>query len=196
MQTVQVGVGPVSIDDVVAVTRDGAAVALTEDALVAIDRARAVVEELAAAPTPAYGISTGFGALATRHIPSELREQLQRSLVRSHAAGSGPGGRARGRARPDAAAPLDAGHRPHRRTTGDGAAARRRCCPSGITPVVREYGSLGCSGDLAPLAHCALALMGEGEVRDATGALMPAADALAAAGLAPGASCAPRRGWR
>ena len=56
---------------------------------------------------------------------------------------------------------------------------------AGITPVVREYGSLGCSGDLAPLAHCALALMGEGEVRDAAGTLMPAADALAAAGIAP-----------
>jgi histidine ammonia-lyase len=52
----------------------------------------------------------------------------------------------------------------------------------GITPVVREYGSLGCSGDLAPLAHCALALMGEGDVRDDSGTLMPAAEALAAAG--------------
>ena len=51
--------------------------------------------------------------------------------------------------------------------------------------MVREYGSLGCSGDLAPLSHCALALMGEGEVRDADGTLMPAADALAAAGLVP-----------
>jgi histidine ammonia-lyase len=55
----------------------------------------------------------------------------------------------------------------------------------GITPVVREYGSLGCSGDLAPLSHCALALMGEGEVRDADGTLMPADQALAAAGLEP-----------
>jgi histidine ammonia-lyase len=55
----------------------------------------------------------------------------------------------------------------------------------GITPVVREYGSLGCSGDLAPLSHCALALMGEGEVRDASGVLVPAADALRAAGLEP-----------
>ena len=67
-----------------------ATVALTDEALVAIDRARALVDELAAAPTPAYGISTGFGALATRHIPTEMRAQLQRSLVRSHAAGSGP----------------------------------------------------------------------------------------------------------
>ena len=68
----------------------GAAVELTPDAEAAILRARAVVEELAAAPTPAYGISTGFGALATRHIPTEMRAQLQKSLVRSHAAGSGP----------------------------------------------------------------------------------------------------------
>ena len=56
---------------------------------------------------------------------------------------------------------------------------------AGITPIVCEYGSLGCSGDLAPLAHCALALMGEGEVRDAAGTLQPAAEALAAAGIAP-----------
>jgi histidine ammonia-lyase len=56
---------------------------------------------------------------------------------------------------------------------------------AGITPVVHEYGSLGCSGDLAPLAHCALAAMGEGTVRDRSGAAMPASEALAAAGIAP-----------
>jgi histidine ammonia-lyase len=56
---------------------------------------------------------------------------------------------------------------------------------AGITPVVHEFGSLGCSGDLAPLAHCALALMGEGDVRDGSGRLMPAAAALAAAGISP-----------
>src|SRR5690349_23432823 len=87
---VVVGVGPVSFSDVVAVAREGAPVTLGGDALAALAKARAVVEELAAAPTPAYGISTGFGALATRHIPTEMRAQLQRSLVRSHAAGSGP----------------------------------------------------------------------------------------------------------
>ena len=184
MQTVQVGVGPVSVDDVVAVTRGGAAVELTDEALVAIDRARAVVEELAAAPTPAYGISTGFGALATRHIPSELREQLQRSLVRSHAAGSGPEVErevVRGLMLLRLST-LATGRTGVRRETAELLAS---LLSSGITPVVREYGSLGCSGDLAPLAHCALALMGEGDVRDASGALMPAADALAAAGLAP-----------
>src|SRR5204863_205603 len=56
---------------------------------------------------------------------------------------------------------------------------------AGITPVVPEYGSLGCSGDLAPLSACALAATGEGMVRDASGELVPAADALAAAGITP-----------
>ncbi|MBU1801381.1 MAG: aromatic amino acid lyase, partial [Actinobacteria bacterium] len=82
--------GPVSFDDVVDVARHGAAVVLSEEALAGIDRAGRVVEALAAAETPTYGVSTGFGALATRHIPTEMRAQLQRSLVRSHAAGSGP----------------------------------------------------------------------------------------------------------
>jgi histidine ammonia-lyase len=184
MESVRVGVGPVTFDDVVAVTRGGAGVELTEESLTAIDRARAVVEELAAAPTPAYGISTGFGALATRHIPTELREQLQRSLIRSHAAGSGPEVErevVRGLMLLRLST-LATGHTGVRRET---ALLMASLLSEGITPVVREYGSLGCSGDLAPLAHCALALMGEGEVRDSSGALLPAADALAAAGLSP-----------
>ncbi len=182
--TVQVDVGPLTIEDVVEVARGGAAVRLTSDAVAAIEKARAVVEELAAATTPAYGISTGFGALATRHIPSEMREQLQRSLVRSHAAGSGPEVerevvRALMLLR---LSTLATGHTGIRRETAELMAAM---LSAGIAPVVREYGSLGCSGDLAPLSHCALALMGEGEVRDAAGTLMPAAEALAAAGLEP-----------
>src|SRR4051794_37039089 len=184
MQTVRVGVGPVSFEDVVAVAREEAAVELTDEALEAVDRARAVVEELAAAPVPAYGISAGFGALATRHIPTELREQLQRSLIRSHAAGSGPEVErevVRGLMLLRLST-LATGHTGIRRETAQLMAS---LLSAGITPVVREYGSLGCSGDLAPLAHCALVLMGEGEVRDVQGALMPAADALAAAGLEP-----------
>ena len=66
----------------------------------------------------------------------------------------------------------------------------------GITPVVHEYGSLGCSGDLAPLSHCALALMGEGDVRDASGTLRPAADALAAGRADARSSSARRRASR
>ena len=181
---VVVDVGPLSLEDVVSVARDGASVVLGEDAVAAIDRARGVVDQLAAAATPAYGISTGFGALATRHIPAEMRAQLQRSLVRSHAAGSGPEVerevvRALMLLR---LSTLATGHTGVRRET---AQLRADLVSHGITPVVHEYGSLGCSGDLAPLAHCALALMGEGPVRDASGTLLPAADALAAAGLTP-----------
>jgi histidine ammonia-lyase len=181
---VTVGVGPVSFDDVVAVARHAARVRLGDDAVAAIERSRRVVDELAAAETPAYGISTGFGALATRHIPAEMRTQLQKSLVRSHAAGSGPEVerevvRALMLLR---LSTLATGHTGIRLETAELMAA---LLSHGITPVVREYGSLGCSGDLAPLSHCALTLMGEGEVRDADGALVPAADALAAAGLAP-----------
>jgi histidine ammonia-lyase len=184
MTVVHVGVGPVSFEDVLAVARHGAAVELADDAVAAIERSRAAVEKLADAPTPAYGISTGFGALATRHIPTDRRAQLQRSLVRSHAAGSGPEverevTRALMLLR---LSTLATGHTGIRLET---ARTMAGLLSHGITPVVREYGSLGCSGDLAPLAHCALALMGEGEVRDASGTLVPAADALAAVGLRP-----------
>lgn len=181
---VAVGVGPLSFAEVVAVARDGAPVELTAEARAAILRSREVVDRLAGEPTPVYGISTGFGALATRHIPAEMRAQLQRSLVRSHAAGSGPEVerevvRALMLLR---LSTLATGHTGIRLETAELMAA---FLSHDITPVVHEYGSLGCSGDLAPLAHCALALIGEGEVRDATGTLRPAGDVLAAAGLHP-----------
>ena len=181
---VEVGPGPLTPAEVLAVARHGAPVRLTEEALAGIDLARAAVEELAASETPVYGVSTGFGALATRHIPTEKRARLQRSLVRSHAAGSGPEVerevvRALVLLR---LSTLATGRTGVRRET---ALLMAAMLDAGITPVVHEYGSLGCSGDLAPLSHCALALLGEGEVRDAEGALVPAADALAAVGLQP-----------
>ncbi|MFD3477520.1 histidine ammonia-lyase [Streptomyces sp. NPDC058695] len=179
-----VGVGPLSVADVVSVARHGARVTLTHEALGEIAQSRKVVENLANDVVPHYGVSTGFGALATRHIPLELRAQLQRSLVRSHAAGSGAEVerevvRALMLLRLSTLATGRTGVRP------DTAQAYADLLNAGITPVVHEYGSLGCSGDLAPLAHCALAVMGEGQVRDAKGDLMSAADALAAAGLSP-----------
>ncbi len=181
---VVVGVGPLSPEDVVAVARHGAPVELGPDAVAAIEASRAAVEELAAAPTPSYGISTGFGALATRHIPTELRAQLQRSLVRSHAAGSGPEvetevTRALMLLR---LSTLATGHTGVRLKTAQTLAGM---LSHHITPVVHEYGSLGCSGDLAPLSHCALALIGEGEVTDRHGVRRPAAVALSEAGLEP-----------
>jgi histidine ammonia-lyase len=181
---VEVGVGPLAFDQVVAVARHGARVVLTEEALKAIAVARAHVDELAARPTPAYGISTGFGALATRHIHEDLRAKLQLNIVRSHAAGSGPEVerevvRAMMLLRLSTLATGRTGVRP---VTAETLAALLN---AGITPVVYEYGSLGCSGDLAPLSHVALALIGEGEVRDAEGRLRPAAEALAEAGIEP-----------
>ncbi|WP_433182186.1 histidine ammonia-lyase [Actinoallomurus sp. CA-150999] len=181
---VDVGVGPLAFDQVVAVARHGARVALTDEALKAIAVARAHVDELAARPTPAYGISTGFGALATRHIHEDLRAKLQLNIVRSHAAGSGPEVeaevvRAMMLLRLSTLATGRTGVRP---VTAETLAALLN---AGITPIVHEYGSLGCSGDLAPLSHVALALIGEGEVRDADGRLRPAAEALAEAGIEP-----------
>ncbi|WP_017625550.1 histidine ammonia-lyase [Nocardiopsis chromatogenes] len=181
---VVVGRSSLTADDVVAVARGGARVRLADDALKALADGRDRVRALAEGERPAYGVSTGFGALATRHIAPDLRARLQRSLVRSHAAGSGPEVerevvRALMLLRLRTLASGGTGVEPAT------ARALAGLLNAGITPVVLEYGSLGCSGDLAPLSHVALALMGEGEVRDASGALRPADDALRAAGLEP-----------
>ncbi|MDF2091456.1 histidine ammonia-lyase [Knoellia sp. 3-2P3] len=181
---VTVGLGPLSFEDVVAVARHDARVTVDEDALAEVRRTRGVIESLADDAQPHYGVSTGFGALATRHIPVELRAQLQRSLVRSHAAGSGAEVerevvRALMLLR---ISTLATGRTGIREETLQTYVAMLN---AGITPVVHEYGSLGCSGDLAPLAHCALALMGEGVVRDAAGERLPTAEAFAAVGITP-----------
>ncbi|HEU0182805.1 MAG TPA: histidine ammonia-lyase [Agromyces mariniharenae] len=182
--SVTVGTGPLTIDDVVAVARHGASVELDPAALEEVAASRAIVESLAADPEPHYGISTGFGALATTFIAEDRRAQLQASLVRSHAAGSGAEVerevvRALMLLR---LSTLMTGRTGVRRETAETYAA---ILNAGIAPIVREYGSLGCSGDLAPLAHCALVAMGEGEVRTADGEPTDAATALAAAGITP-----------
>jgi histidine ammonia-lyase len=184
LATVTIDIGPVSPAEVVAVARGGARVELGDEALAGIRSSRDLIEALAGDVEPHYGISTGFGALANRHIPVELRQQLQASLVRSHSAGTGPEVerevvRALMLLR---LSTLATGRTGVREET---AQAYASLLNAGITPVVHEYGSLGCSGDLAPLAHCALAVMGEGPVRDASGALVNAAEALAAAGITP-----------
>jgi histidine ammonia-lyase len=183
-RVVEVTGDPLTIDDVVAVARNGARVHVTDRALRAMAASRAVVESLADDDRPHYGVSTGFGALARRHIPVERRAQLQLSLVRSHAAGAGPEVerevvRALQLLRLATLATGRTGARPVV------AATYAAMLDAGIAPVVREFGSLGCSGDLAPLAHVALAAVGEGSVRDADGALRPAAEALADAGITP-----------
>jgi histidine ammonia-lyase len=179
-----VGVGPLRPDDVVRVARGGWGVRLAEEALAEIVRSRDVVDRLAKDDRPHYGVSTGFGALATRHIPLEQRAQLQRSLIRSHAAGSGPEVerevvRALMLLRLSTLATGRTGVR------AETAQAYAGMLDAGVTPFVHEYGSLGCSGDLAPLSAVALALMGEGRVRDGAGLLRPAGEALREHGLRP-----------
>jgi histidine ammonia-lyase len=181
---VTIGIGPVSIDDVVRIARFGAPIVIDERATEAVRASRHTIELLATDAEPHYGISTGFGALATTFIADDRRRQLQRSLVRSHAAGSGAEVE-RETVRSLMVLRLSTlltGRTGIRPGTAEAYAGLLN---AGITPIVREYGSLGCSGDLAPLAHCALALMGEGSVRDRDGILMPAADALSRAGLTP-----------
>ncbi len=184
ISTVTIGTSGMTLDDVVAVARGNARVELSDDALAAMATSRAQVEQLAASDTPVYGISTGFGALANRHIPIESRVQLQRSLVRSHAAGMGaPVEREVVRAlillRLKTLASGRTGARPVVAQT------MAALLNAGITPVVHEFGSLGCSGDLAPLAHCALVLMGEGRAVDRDGVERPVAELLSEAGIAP-----------
>ncbi|MFC9591034.1 histidine ammonia-lyase [Streptomyces sp. NPDC056944] len=184
MQTVVLGTSGTTPQDVIDVARHGARVELSNEAVRALAAARDIVDALAAKPEPVYGVSTGFGALATRHISQELRAQLQRNIVRSHAAGMGPRVerevvRALMFLRLKTVASGHTGVRPEvAQTMAD-------VLNAGITPVVHEYGSLGCSGDLAPLSHCALALMGEGDAEGPDGVLKPAGELLAAAGIAP-----------
>lgn len=171
-------------EDVLSVARGGALVELTSEAIAAMNESRLRVEELAASQTPVYGVSTGFGALATRHIPPSRRKDLQRSLIRSHAAGTGEEVevevvRAMMLLRLATLASGRTGVRPSVATSYASA------LNAGIAPTVPEYGSLGCSGDLAPLAHTALFMMGEGEGRDRAGQLRPAAELLALAGIEP-----------
>ena len=181
---VVVGTGPLSIAEVVAVARGGARVDLDPAALEAVATSRAHIDSLAGDERPHYGISTGFGALATTFIAPERCITLQQSLVRSHAAGSGS------EVEPEVIRALMVLRLSTLATGRTGVrtgtvSAYAGLLNAGITPVVHEYGSLGCSGDLAPLAHCALALMGEGVVRDAEGRRRPAGEALAEAGLEP-----------
>ncbi|MFJ8490551.1 histidine ammonia-lyase [Streptomyces sp. NPDC094038] len=184
MHTVVVGTSGVTASDVLAVARGGARIELSAEAVAALAAAREIVDALAAKPEPVYGVSTGFGALATRHISPELRAQLQRNIVRSHAAGMGPRVerevvRALMFLRLKTVCSGHTGVRPEvAQTMAD-------VLNAGITPVVHEYGSLGCSGDLAPLSHCALTLMGEGDAEGPDGAVRPAGELLAEHGIAP-----------
>lgn len=181
---VTVGVGPLTIPQVVAVARDLAPIKLDPEAADAIAASRKIIEALADDTEPHYGVSTGFGALANKHIAPERRQQLQLGLIRSHAAGSGA------LVEREVVRALMLLRLSTLATGRTGVQLRTAqtyvdMLNAQLTPIVFEYGSLGCSGDLAPLAHCALAAIGEGEVIDASGNRTNSADALHEAGIKP-----------
>ena len=145
---------------------------------------REIIDDIERQGRPVYGVTTGFGALANTFIPPERRAELQHALIRSHAAGIGaPMPREVVRAmmllRVRSLALGHSGVRPLV------AQALVDLLNHDITPWVPEHGSLGASGDLAPLAHCALVLLGEGWVLGKDGGRLAAADALAHAGIRP-----------
>jgi histidine ammonia-lyase len=170
--------------DVIAVARGGAPVVIGADARAAMERCAALVSKLTEREEPAYGVSTGFGSLATVRIAEHRREELQRALVRSHATGMG---------RPVEREVVRAMMLLRARTLAMGFSGARPLVAeaivallnAGLTPVVPEHGSLGASGDLAPLAHCALALIGEGSLQCAEGTVRASSEALAEAGIEP-----------
>ncbi|HEY4320602.1 MAG TPA: histidine ammonia-lyase [Gemmatimonadales bacterium] len=174
---------PLSLADVMRVANDGAMVVLAAEARGRIDASRAYIEQLVAEGRTVYGVTTGFGKLANVRIAPHDVRQLQRNLVRSHAMGVGePLSQevVRGMLLLRAQS-LSLGHSGIRIEVIELLIAMLN---HGIHPVIPSQGSVGASGDLAPLAHMALALIGEGEV--AVGdAVLPAAAALAEVGLSP-----------
>lgn len=182
--TVVLDGAPLDEDEVVAVARHGAKVAVGENVAGAMAPARRVVESHLEGDRPVYGLTTGFGALADVRIAPEDLVQLQANLVRSHAAGAGE---------PLPSEVVRAMMLLRARTLAAGRSGARPILVeriadllnANITPAVPSRGSVGASGDLAQLAHAALSLLGEGRVLVGESGTEPAADALARAGLEP-----------
>ncbi len=175
-----------TLEAIARVARGGAPVQISAAARVAMDRARGVIDRVVAggdAAPAVYGVNTGFGALAEVRISASEVVQLQKNLVRSHSAGVGePLPRDVTRAMMLLRAAVLATGRSGARTL----VCERLCAllAAGVHPLVPRRGSVGASGDLSPLAHLALGMMGEGDAEYA-GAIMPAAEALRRAGIAP-----------
>lgn len=172
-----------TIEDIVSVSDAFRPVDLSPSAVERVGRSRALVEEKAAGDAPVYGVNTGFGSFAEVKIPADSLDRLQLNLLRSHAAGVGNPlpvrtVRAMLLLRANVLAKGFSGIRLETLRALLALLERR------VHPLVPERGSVGASGDLAPLAHLALVLVGEGETWDGT-ARRPAAEALAEAGLEP-----------
>ncbi len=176
-QVVKLAADGISAQALIAVARHDAKLELTDSAYEAIDRSAAVIDRILANNEIVYGVTTGFGSLADTVIPPERSAELQVALLRSHAAGMGP---VVEREVVRAMMALRA------RTLAMGFSGVRRevveamvaVLNAGLTPAVPEHGSLGASGDLAPLAHVAMCLIGEGAFIDAAGHRTPSREAL------------------
>jgi histidine ammonia-lyase len=173
-----------TVDELPGVARRGRSITLSPRALARVAAGRRHIVELAGRPEPTYGVSTGFGALATVAIPPGRRAALQVSLTRSHAAGIGR------LVEPETVRAMMA-LRLHTLSTGrtgvrpEVVSTLAGLLNAGIVPAVHEFGSLGCSGDLSPLAHVAIVLQGEGSVVGPDATTRPAAQVLAGSGITP-----------
>ncbi len=171
------------LEEILQVARNEVTVELAPEAEARVRAARTLVDDVAAGDAPTYGINTGFGTLAEVRIDKKDLRELQRNLILSHAAGVGtplplPEARALLLLRCNVLAKGFSGIRPETLKLALDMLERD------VVPVVPERGSVGASGDLAPLAHLALVLIGEGEAFY-QGQRMPAAQALERAGLKP-----------
>src|SRR5579884_2623059 len=184
MKALHINGNDLTLEAVREVAVDGRSVLLAPDARERVDRARSVVEDIVKGNRVSYAITTGVGKLSDVRIAAEQIRELQVNLVRSHAVGVGdPLSKAETRAMMVLRAnSLAKGH------SGVRALVIDTLCEMlnrGVTPYVPSQGSVGASGDLAPLAHLALALMGEGECLDGNGNRVPSAEALKRAEIKP-----------
>jgi histidine ammonia-lyase len=183
IQTQPVTGDGLTVDHVWAVALEGAPASLSDAARERMRAGREVVEAAAADPARTYGVNTGFGRLVTKTIPPELADELQVRLLRSHACGVGE-------PYPDEIVRAALLLRANALATGCSGARVEvaelvvECLNRGLLPKVPSRGSVGASGDLAPLAHLALPLIGEGEAW-VDGELRPGAEALARVELEP-----------
>ncbi len=180
--TIMLGDSPLTLETVYQVAH-GAKILMGDKARARVQKARDLIEEKAAGDTPVYGVTTGFGALAEVKVAPDQLKALQRNLILSHSAGVG-----RPLSRPETRAmmllraqTLSEGHSGIRPQVIDLVLTMLN---RGVHPVIPEKGSVGASGDLAPLAHLALGMLGEGQA-EFDGEIMPALDALRRASLQP-----------
>ncbi|HEX4758306.1 MAG TPA: aromatic amino acid lyase, partial [Terracidiphilus sp.] len=183
MKTLNLNGQPLTLAEIEAVALDDCAVAIAPAALERLNASRALIEEILAAGDAVYGVNTGFGRLSDVRVPHERLAELQTNLVRSHAGGVG--------------APLSVGESRamlllRANVLAKGFSGCRAAVPgllvamlnAGVSPVIPEKGSVGASGDLAPLAHLALVVIGEGEAFH-KGERLAGSEALRRAGLQP-----------